>query len=363
MKKNFLKTPLAPLEPAANASRRYGISLGDGGLMPPSLAAKRLWFLTGLAALLMAVPVFRAAAEKDDSQVNALLLVSSVQTAFDAKFQAYPAEKGVRILGSWPPHVFTGYVPEAADAGLKARYGVSVYREKISDWSVFSAYGEKAVFAVNAWNKRFLEDPPVAPLVVSLKVASEKKGKVQVLSWNEVMKASTYRLQISRDGSFEKVFLETLLPENSYMILPAFWPDGVYYWRVSAVMRLNMGDTRESEFSDASSFAVSKAGKATVMKSPRKKVAVKPGKGLLRWGPSYAPYYRLQLSENEDFSSPLLDVFTDTCSYKVSGLPLNEEASYHARVMPSDGLSAGHWSGASKISFYVPDPIEELEKK
>lgn len=294
--------------------------------------------------LLCAAPALPARAG-DMAQANALLLVPSERTAFDPKFQDFLEKGGVRLTESYPPSVFVGYVPEAMDKPLASRYGATVYRERVDDWASFAQYGEKAVYAVNAWNKRFLEDPPAAPLVVSSKVAIAR-GRGVLLKWNEVMKAVYYRLQISADKDFSAPLADTLVAGNEYLVAPGFRKDGVYYWRVSGIMTLNNGERRDGAFSAAYTFALP-AVRPSGRKLPAPPPPVAGPKGL-SWGRTPGlRYYRLQISADAGFAAPLLDVYTDTCAYGMSGLPV--KAPYYSRIMGSDGSDTGGWSQVSKI--------------
>ncbi|PIU18535.1 MAG: hypothetical protein COT18_10335 [Elusimicrobia bacterium CG08_land_8_20_14_0_20_59_10] len=294
-----------------------------------------------------------APAPAAEQPVNALLLVPSSSMAFDAKFQDFLNKNGARLLQSYPPSVFIGYIPASLDKKLAKTYGARVYRTKVDDWSSFARYGEKAVLAVNTWNKRFVDDPPVAPLIVSSRVrrAGSKSAGIN-LTWNQMMKVVSYRLQISPDEEFSSVELDTLLKPNSYRIFPAFWKEGVYYWRVSGLMTLNNGDTRESGFSRPDSFAVSRPPRPPSSARPDAPALPPEAKftgPALRWE-STGKYYRLQLSLTGDFSAPVADVFTDTCSYKAAGLPITAGVDYYMRVLPSDGWVSGEWSPVSKIT-------------
>ena len=313
---------------------------------------KRIMRLGG-AAVLAAAVLCAPSKAADGTLVNALLVVPSAQTVFDKKFQDFLETKGVKLLQSHPPSVFVGYIPKELDGQLKEKYGALVYRDKVDDWGAFARYGENAVFAVNAWNKRFLDAPSEAPLVVSTKVRQAgRKGDALELTWNEVMKASVYRLQISRDETFGTVLLDTVVARNSYKLVPAFWKDGVYYWRVAGILTLNNGEPRDGAFSEVYSFAVSKAygGGGEKLAAPPVPAKTRVTDRPLSWASSRAfRYYRLQLSETPGFDAPLLDVFTDTCSYKLSGLPVERGALYYMRVKGSDGTATGAWSEVSEI--------------
>lgn len=312
------------------------------------------------AAALLAAAALLPAASAEDKPANALLVVPS-GTAFDKKFQDFLAKNGAKLLHSHPPSVFVGLIPAELDKQLREKFGAEVYREKVEDWASFARYGENAVYAVNAWNKGFQEDPPEAPLVVSTRVQKAgRKGETLKLVWNEVMKAHSYRLQIAQDEAFERVVLETVAQRSQYPIVPAFWPDGVYYWRVAGVMKLNTGEDAEGAYSQAYTFAVSKPARAPGPKlgapSLPERTRVK-GRPLSWAAPAAFKYYHLQLSETADFSAPLVDVFTDTCTFKLSGLPLKWGDKYYMRVMGSDGASYGEWSRTSEVVVESPGPI------
>ena len=313
---------------------------------------KKIIFIAAVAGLLC--PPFCLCAQ-GETPANALLLLPSGNTAFDTKFQTFLDSKGARLLQSFPPTAFIGYIPQTLDAELEKRYGALVYRDKVDDMSEFFKRGEQAVFAVNIWNKRFVDDPPAAPLVVSSKVQrAGKKGEGINLSWNQMMKAVSYRLQISTDEAFSSIALNTTLKRNSYRFFPAFWNDGVYYWRVSGIMTLNNGETKESGFSKTDFFAISKPPRAASASEPdaaEPPLNAKLTGGQLRWEALTGKYYRLQLSETNDFSAAVADVFTDTCAYKVSELPVKPGGRYYMRVMASDGKNSGGWSAVSRIAI------------
>ncbi len=314
-----------------------------------------------LAAVFFCVP-----AQAADVPANALLVVPS-ETAFDSKFQDFLARKGAKLLESHPPSVFVGYIPRELDKELEEKFGARVYREKVDDWASFARYGEKAVFAVNSWNKRFVEDPPAAPLVVSTRVQRTGRRDAGLkLAWNEVMKAGAYRLQISGRQDFSELYLETLLSKNQYTLYPFFLEDGVYYWRVAPLVRLNTGEVSEQAFSAAYTFAVSNAAPAGKQKNPAPPIAGRLGvrKGVLAWpNPSDLKYYRLQLSDRESFEAPLADVFTDTCSYRMSGLPLESGRLYYMRVMGSDGQVPGAWSAPAQVATELAPAVKKRRIK
>lgn len=317
---------------------------------------KKIACLCAAAALAAALA---APAAAKDAPANALLVVPS-ETVFDRKFQDFLDKNGAKLLHSHPPSVFIGVIPPELDKQLREKFGAEVYRDKVEDWASFARYGENAVFAVNAWNKGFQEDPPEAPLVVSAKVQKAGRGETLKLVWNEVMKAHSYRLQVAQDENFEKVVLETIVQRSEYQFPTVFWPGGVYHWRVAGIMTLNTGSEAEGTYSGAYSFAISKPASA-----PGKRLAAPPlpekarFKGRpLSWGSAKSfKFYHLQLSQTQDFTAPLVDVFTDTCAFKLSGLPVKWGEPYYMRVMGSDGSALSEWSPVSEVVIEAPGPV------
>ncbi len=304
------------------------------------------------AAAAAAVLLFPAAAGAAGMPENALLVVPS-RTAFDAKFQDFLAANGASLLRSYPPSVYIGYIPPVLDRDLRARFGAEVYRGKVDDWSSFARYGDQAVYAVNEWNKRFLEDPPEAPLVVSARVEkAARRGDGIKLVWNDIMKAVAYRIQISTAQTFSSGVLGTVTSRNSYVVYPAFFREGIYYWRVAGIIAGKTGGTSEGPFSEAYSFAIpGRAARRRPPARPRLPAALAPVRKLLRWpGAAGARYYQLQLSEKRGFEAPLVDVFSDTCSYDLSGLPLLPDTVYYLRVR-GGAAKAGPWSRVSRLKL------------
>lgn len=317
------------------------------------------------AALLAVFFCCAPAAAARPEPANALLVVPSGQVVFNPKFQEFMDANGARLLEFFQPNVFIGYIPNGIERDLESAFGAQVYRGKIDDWSAFAKYGDRAVLGVNSWNKRFVEDPPEAPLVVSSKVQKAgKKGDSFLFLWNQVMKASSYRIQISSSPDFSNLLVESLVARNSYRLVPAFWRDGVYYWRVAGILRLNTGETRDGAFSKPTPFAVSigaRAGAARLAKPPVAPRAAVKDRPLSWASPVAFKYYRVQISDASDFSSPLVDAFTDTCTYRLYGLGFSPMTPYYLRVMGSDGVAVGDWSGTSEFML-EPLATEEAGK-
>lgn len=276
---------------------------------------------------------------------EALLIIKNSKKAYDKNFSKFLEENSVRITQAWPPCAYFAYVPKEKDEIIK-KNGILIYREKINDWTSLGEYGDKAVLAANLWNKRFVQDPPKAPLPISLSV-TKNKGEIQILSWNEVMKACGYKIQISKNKDFSEIYKQTALSSNSYLILPSFWPDGIYYWRVSALLCLNSGENRESGFSQISNFASPFKTKKENKRSP-KNIKVFFSSDTLSWSDLKSPYYRVKISDAD--RGEVMEFFTDKNSYYTSDL-LETGRKYIAEVETTDGFSGGYVYGPVEVKY------------
>ena len=316
---------------------------------------------------------------QDASDTNALLVQDSQTMVLTKDLQHYLKTNGARITHVFPPHFFMGYVPPILDEALRRDYGIAVYRTKIKDTVIFSKYWENVSYAVNIWNKRFAEDPPDAPLIRTDKTQQVQKGTavkgmapkmgVITLNWDDVANTSYYKVQICRDTDFKDVILESMTKKPQYNLYPAFFTNGVYYWRVAGLF--NAGhNSIQGQFSDVHSFAVSKspAPEATIDRGPvppmqlsapvlAKNVTLK-GKNSLTWEKNTAfKYYRVQVAGAKNFADTLIDGFTDKDFYRISGLPIEFGKTYFMRIMGSDDSLFGPWSEVSEVKIDTPGPI------
>ncbi|HOW89749.1 MAG TPA: hypothetical protein PL037_05655, partial [Elusimicrobiales bacterium] len=289
----------------------------------------------------------------------ALVIAGETADPSGAAFRAYLEAKGASILQAYPPHAYICRVAPGLDGEIAAERGALIYRGAITDAAPLLKYGDDVSLAAAVWNGRFQGAMPEVPSPDD--AAGSPNGEDVALSWGEVMKASAYRLQISADPGFAPATLDTLVVGSSFQVPPAFFSGGLYYWRVAAVLVLNSGERRESGFSGARSFTISKPSRAA-SKLPLAAPARPPDTRLkgaaLHWpgGGSFRSY-RLQIAATRDFAAPLVDVFTERESYKVSGLPLSRDTTYYMRLMGSDGNLPGTWSGASELVLEAPAPI------
>ena len=301
-----------------------------------------------------------------DKEVEALLLIPDEDTVASARFSDELEKGGARILEIYSPNIFRGYIPAEMESSLKKKYGAKIYRERVGYMEDFAQYGDKGMLAAAKWNKHLQEEPDDAPLIINMTVQKAgHKGRYLKLCWNHVPDALAYRIQTSHSSDFSKISFNAVVKKNCYSITPMFWPDGVHYWRVAPSFKTVRKDVfSDGAFSEPSTFAVSKKVKQAADKKLPAPVLPENGTAgrRLEWGPGAQPYYRLQVSEVNDFNMPLADVFTDTCSYRTSELQLKKGGKYYYRVMYSDGNAVSAWSEPSSFN-YMPGNRQRAKKK
>jgi hypothetical protein len=164
--------------------------------------------------------------------------------------------------------------------------------------------------------------------------------------WAAIAGAAHYRLQVDNNADFSSLVINTLVTTRQYT--PTALADATYYWRVRARDAAgNWGGwcTRWAVTIDAT--------------PPAKPVQLAPANGATladntpryRWNAvSGATVYQLQLDNNSDFSSPILNkTLAGTAYTQPSALG---DRTYYWRVRAQD--EAGNWSAwSTRWSFIV----------
>ncbi|MBR9974311.1 MAG: hypothetical protein KFF77_01900, partial [Bacteroidetes bacterium] len=195
--------------------------------------------------------------------------------------------------------------------------------------------------------------PPDAPKLVTPKNAAKDRPLLATLLWDVPPRALRYEVQVSNDSLFESAFL---LNESGLLSPTAEVRDlgnfATYYWRVRAS---NFGGI--SPWSDVWSFVTLPAQPdAPVLISPadaESGVVVNP---QFTWSAvESAATYGMQLSEDPQFSSLILDVQgVPLTRYAASGL---RAATWHYwRVRASNAAGTGPWSVVSRFRTVRPAP-------
>ena len=187
-------------------------------------------------------------------------------------------------------------------------------------------------------------------------ISSSPQLKWKVNGWSP-----SFKLQVSDVPSFANLLLEKLdIAERSMSLLDISlanrMTDGsTYYWRVAPEIQ----DGSYGTYSQAYSFVVKLPVPYTT--SPANDSRLYQGwNPLFEWkGSEVFMAYHLQLDDNSDFSSPVLDADSVSTSYQTPFI-LPEGTTYYWRVKGKD--ANGTWGGYSSMSsFRIPLPGIGLE--
>lgn len=172
--------------------------------------------------------------------------------------------------------------------------------------------------------------------------------------WEKVNGALLYALQLSSAADFSQNIADSVLATTSFEIL-GLEHSTSYYWRVRPI-----GENYASgPWSETWNFStLGQPGEET----PVTTTLVNPGNGFkdqqtdltLQWAEVFnAKGYRLQLSAEPVFSSPLKDTVAESNSYHVNALSYGE--TYYWRVEPIIENAKTQWSEVFNFSIKAAD--------
>jgi|GEM_PF-2374270 len=200
------------------------------------------------------------------------------------------------------------------------------------------------------WSFTTIIEQPDVPVLVSPADGEDGVSTKPSFNWEESDRADTYRLQVATAAEFDSIVVDVEDIDNTTLSLTeeldAFTG---YYWRVNAT---NVGGT--SDWSDIWEFETGQAFPvAPVLDSPADGSTERETELLVLWNSvPTATRYHLQVADNSDFDSPVVenDEITNTF-YTVSDL--EGYTQYYWRVRAISDVGAGDWS--STWSFTTKD--------
>lgn len=198
-------------------------------------------------------------------------------------------------------------------------------------------------------------DPPEVPVLISPKKDTEGQPVEVTLLWDVPARALRYHVQVSTDSLFDGAFLldrEDL--QSPTAVVRDLGNFQAYHWRVRAMNFGGMGG-----WSDRWTFTTLPAEPdAPVLLTPVNDSTAIPSSTQFTWqSVASADHYHIQLSEDEYFSTTLLDV---------KGIPLTRyaandlrDATWHYwRVSASNAAGTGPWSVVSRFRTVRPAPAQ-----
>jgi len=188
------------------------------------------------------------------------------------------------------------------------------------------------------WSKAYSfsidSTPPPLP---TLKKPADNSGTTDTtpkLQWNKAKGASEYQLQVSPAEDFGTTLVDVPVAKNKYALSAAeALGYGTYYWRVRATDAAG----NQSDWSATYSFSV------TILKSPVNESFTTNRTPTLQWNKvKGALGYRLQVADDEDFTSLVVDV--DTLSSKEKKFTINTVLAFGPYYWRMQVLTASGWS-------------------
>lgn len=182
--------------------------------------------------------------------------------------------------------------------------------------------------------------PPATPVLVLPADYTTKVPRAVTLSWNRASEATSYRLQVSKAGSFSSTIVDQASITDTSYSLSGLDYGTLYYWRVSSTNAIG-----------TSAWSVSRSFKTEAAPLPPATLS-SPVNGAgdletvltMHWSFSVqVPDSRLQVARDSAFSSPLfIDTTIAATTFTFSGF--EQGVTYFWRVRGSSSESVGDWS-------------------
>lgn len=200
----------------------------------------------------------------------------------------------------------------------------------------------------SVWSFQIDTVPPGQAGVVSPSDGARINDNTPLLDWTNVGGANLYRLQLDNNIDFSSTIIDITTSATSYQITSTL-SDGPYYWRVRA--RDAAGNW--GSWSIIWDFVVDTVppGQPTLV-SPSDSALINDDTPYLDWSfVTGASIYQIQLDDNNDFSSTIIDTTTGNTYYQVTS-PLSDDT-YYWRVRARD--AAGNWGSWSVVWTFQLD--------
>lgn len=175
---------------------------------------------------------------------------------------------------------------------------------------------------------------------------TEVNEALVTLSWSPYGSADSYCLLIASLDQYG-LRLNRSSPIASYALYDEL-ADGTYRWTVRAVVNGVYGPT-----SEPLTFTILTRLNAPVLSSPDDGSVHDHALPILQWNQvCRADEYRLQISDSSSFTTPVVDIVTDSRSFAPEFDPL-DETTYHWRSAAHHGSLWSEWSDVRSFSYNV----------
>jgi hypothetical protein len=183
------------------------------------------------------------------------------------------------------------------------------------------------------------------PELISPSDGAESFNKNITLSWTGAQNALNYELMVGNSPSFGNPIKEVVVNGSSYSI---YLNDGLYYWKVMAI-----GERSVSNWTPIKSFEIRTALGVSELRSPSNNGIVTSPNQTYKWTEvTQASFYRLQVDDNDDFSSPSIDILVNGTVYPCAYHYANGRT-YHWRIMALNQSIDSAWTVPSSFSVSI----------
>jgi ELWxxDGT repeat protein len=207
-----------------------------------------------------------------------------------------------------------------------------------------------------AWSKPRLVTliPPVAgkPNLINPLDKSASSQITPNFQWNSVAYASAYQLQVSTNFLFINPLLDVTLDKNLTSLAPGVLADGFYYWRVRAINEQGEIGQWSAVFTHTIDTEPPLVPAST---SPVNSARVSSGQPLFLWTSiGGVHHYILQVDDEPDFSTPLIDVLPATANYSTPATQVLPQGHYYWRVKSVDfAANESSWGAVSTFDYSI----------
>ncbi|MBY9000332.1 MAG: hypothetical protein KGD64_05425 [Candidatus Heimdallarchaeota archaeon] len=211
-------------------------------------------------------------------------------------------------------------------------------RDSIGNWGPWCS----------AWHFTIDTVPPGPPILITPTINQYINDNTPFMDWNSVTGGYQYQIQIDTTPMFTAPVRDYTSTATAYT--PTVLADGTYYWRVRAIdLAGNIG-----AWSSIWYFTIDTLPPSTpALITPINDVSINDNTPYLDWTTATGGYnYQLQVDNNGDFSSPIVDQTFSVTAYTPTVLG---DGTYYWRVRAID--QAGNVGAWSSIWHFTVDTL------
>lgn len=192
-----------------------------------------------------------------------------------------------------------------------------------------------------------------------INLISPKNGELQVrttdtLTWQSIIGADFYILEIATDKDFADIVVSELKTQTNKYIFSGFTKGKQYFWRVKCSIK-----DRENVWSNVWAFTIETNFVLTAPNNslPKNNFIGFAVDGQLEWDKvAEARYYRLTIAKDTLFDEVVTTIITSNNYYKIQK-NLDYSEVYYWRVAALSELANSKWSNTSSFTTELQTPI------